>query len=264
MKEMSSEWHLRVFRKSLLKQAKLNAIRAFLPDLEGKVCLDLGGDNGIISYFLREGGGIWHSADLSDHAVGSIRALVHTNVFKTGGSALPFPDGSLDLVVIIDFLEHIPHDQEFIHELGRVMKKSGLLIINVPYLKKRSVIRWVKKTLGLSDERHGHLRPGYTMGGLASLLGGRFTIVAQRTYSRFFTELLDVIINLGYGTSAEDTAQPGKGLLLTENELKNKRRTFRMYSLLYPFIWCFSALDILLFFTDGHKLILKAIRSEAF
>jgi len=89
MKEMSGEWHLRVFRKSLLKQAKLNAIRAFLPDLEGKACLDLGGDNGIISYFLRKGGGIWHSADLSFHAVESIRALAHTNVFKKDGSALP-------------------------------------------------------------------------------------------------------------------------------------------------------------------------------
>jgi len=226
MKEVNGEWHLRIFKKSILKQAKLNAIRRSLPDLEGKVCLDLGGDNGIISYLLRGEGGVWHSADLSDRAVASIRSLVRTNVFKTDGETLPFADRTFDVVVIIDFLEHIPHDREFIAELARVMKKSGMLIINVPHIKNCSMMRWVKKIAGVSDEGHGHLRPGYTREGLESLLGRKFTVIDARTYSKFFTELLDVLIQLGYGASTEDGPHTSKGLLITEKELKRAHDVF--------------------------------------
>ncbi len=258
MKEASGGWHLRIFKKSILKQAKFNAIRRFLPDLEGKACLDLGGDNGIISYLLRREGGVWCSADLSDRAVASIRSLVGTNVFETDGETLPFADRTFDVVVIIDYLEHIPHDREFISELARVMKKSGMLIINVPYIKRRSMIRWAKRIGGISDEGHGHLRPGYTRAGLESLLGKKFEIMEARTYSKFFTELLDLLIQLGYGNSADDGSRASKGLLITEEELNRKERRFKLYSLLYPFMRLFACLDALAFFTQGHKLIVRA------
>ncbi len=258
---MNDNWHLKIFKKSILKQAKLDEIRRFLPPLDGKVCLDLGGDNGIISYFLREGGGVWHSADLTDGAVASIRSLVKTNVFKVDGETLPFPDRSLDLVVIIDFLEHIPRDREFISELARVMKPSGVLLINVPHLKRRSTIRWVRKVLGLTDEKHGHLRPGYTREGIKSILEGKFTVTETRTYSKFFTEMLDALIQVGYGGSSGEDAHSDKGLLVTERELKKKAKKFKLYTVLYPFFRCFSALDGLLWRAEGEKMIVKAVRA---
>lgn len=257
---MDADWHLKIFKKSILKQAKLDAIRRFLPPLDGKVCLDLGGDNGVISYFLREGGGAWHSADLTDGAVESIRSLVKTNVYRVDGEKLLFPDRSLDVVVIIDFLEHIPHDREFISELARVMKPSGVLLLNVPHLKPRSAIRLVKNRLGLTDEKHGHLRPGYTKGDIETILKGKFTVVEACTYSKFFTELLDALIQVGYGGSAGSDAHSDKGLLVTERELKKKAKKFRLYSILYPFLRCFSALDGLLRRAEGEKMIVKAVR----
>lgn len=257
---MNGDWHLKIFKKSILKQAKLDAIRRFLPSLDGKVCLDLGGDNGIISCFLREGGGAWHSADLTDGAVASIRSLVKTNVHRVDGEKLPFPDRSLDVVVVIDFLEHIPRDREFISELARVMKPSGVLIINVPHLKPRSAIRRIRNVLGLTDEKHGHLRPGYTREGIESILEGKFTVVEARTYSKFFTELLDALIQVGYGGSAGGDARSDKGLLVTGRELKGKAGKFRLYSALYPFFRCFSALDGLLWRAEGEKLIVRAVR----
>jgi SAM-dependent methyltransferase len=256
----AGNWHVRLFNKSIAKQAKLSALLKFLPPCVGKICLDLGGDNGIISYLLRQRGGTWHSADLSEQAVESIRALVHSNVHRTDGSALPFPDSSFDLAVIIDFLEHIPHDRGCIKELHRVMKPGGVLIINVPHLKKRSVVRRLRNLLGLTDEQHGHLRPGYTLQGLQALLEGLFSVEAAYTYSRFFSELIDIAISLGCAASVPEGSHGGKGVLITGNQLAKREKQFRMYSLFYPFMWLFSRLDTLIFFTRGHRLIVRSVK----
>lgn len=257
-----NDWHLKLFSKSILKKDKLAQLLAYLPPVDGAVCLDLGGDNGIISYFLRRRGGVWHSADLSEGAVRSIRSLVGTNVHRVDGSLLPFPDRTFDLVVIIDFLEHIPGDAAFVRELHRVMKPSGVLIANMPHVKRASTIMWLRNRLGLTDEQHGHLRPGYTRESLRGLLGAYFTIETSRTYSRFFTELLDTLINVAGASAHPEASEGGKGLVITERELRANARSFKLYSALYPFMWLFSRLDGLIFFTRGYKLIARARRVE--
>jgi len=261
MKETVNNWHLQLFDKSILKKNKLKEILTFLPPTETKTCLDLGGDNGIISYFLRQKGGSWHSADLTDQAVDSIKSLVKTNVTKINGKTLPFPNNHLDIVVIIDMLEHIQNDTNFIDELHRVMKKSGTLIINVPYIKKISIIKVIKSILKQSDEKHGHLRPGYTKKHLRSMLENKFIIEKEHTYSRFFTELLDIGINFMYSSSNNSADEGSKGLLITDADLDKNKKKFKLYSILYPFMWLFSKLDIFIFFTQGHKLIIKSIKS---
>ncbi len=253
-------WHVRLFNKSIAKQAKLGALLRFLPPCGGKVCLDLGGDNGIISYLLRQRGGTWHSADLSEQAVESIRTLVHSNVHQTDGAALPFPDETFHVAVIIDFLEHIRGDRKCIEELHRVMKPGGVLIINVPHLKKGSPLRRLRNLVGLTDEQHGHLRPGYTLRGLQALLDGLFSVEAACTYSRFFSELIDIAISLGCAASVPEGSHGGKGVLITGNQLAKREKQFRMYSLFYPFMWLFSRLDILIFFARGHRLIVRSVK----
>ena len=62
-------WALALFRKSVLKQAKLDHILALLDDPAGKSNLDIGGDNGVISYLLRQRGVQWSSADLDERTV---------------------------------------------------------------------------------------------------------------------------------------------------------------------------------------------------
>ena len=57
----ASEWHLKLFRKSLLKQDKLRHLLAYLGPVKEQRALDVGGDNGVIPYFLRKEGGTWMS-----------------------------------------------------------------------------------------------------------------------------------------------------------------------------------------------------------
>ena len=68
-----SDWALALFNRSVLKQAKFRQIASLLDDPAGKTNLDIGADNGVISYLLRQRGGTWHSADLDNRARSRIR-----------------------------------------------------------------------------------------------------------------------------------------------------------------------------------------------
>ncbi|TXT62887.1 MAG: SAM-dependent methyltransferase [Promethearchaeota archaeon] len=46
---------------------------------------------------------------------------------------LPYRDKSVDLICILDVLEHIRDDNKAIRELSRVLKKEGKIIVTVPY-----------------------------------------------------------------------------------------------------------------------------------
>lgn len=242
---------------SILKQQKLEEILSMLGETSGKRCLDIGGDNGVISYFLRKNGGRWASADLEKEAVDSIRSLVKEEVYRIDGKSTPFPDDSFDTVVIVDFLEHIETDALFIKELHRIIKPGGTLIINVPNLRKGSLLQAVRRRAGFTDEKHGHLRPGYTLQMLDSLLAGRFRIVRHTTYVKFFSELIDTAINLIWLKSAKGGSGK-KGMIVTEEKLGKKKKILKLYTAVYPLINLISKLDCFLFFTKGASLIVES------
>ncbi len=70
--------------------------------------------------------------------------------------ALPYGDGTFDVVIASEILEHVPEDDAAIAELVRVLKPGGTLAVSVP--------RWLPEQICwlLSDEYHanegGHIR----------------------------------------------------------------------------------------------------------
>jgi len=232
---------------------------AFLGNPEGLFCLDVGGDNGVISFLLRQQGGYWKSADLDEQSVRSIQELVKTNVYQLSGSTTPFRDQEFDCVIIVDYLEHIQDEAGFIAELSRITKPGGVLIVNVPH-SKNSLLRKFRVALGQTDEKHGHLRPGYTRQSLEDLFKGYFTTEAARTYSKFFSEMIDAllvfVISILQRGKKSDVSR--KGVIVTGKELKSHQSIFLAYSLIYPIFWFFSKLDHLLFFNEGYMLIARA------
>ena len=251
-------WPVALFDKSVLKQTKLKEITQALGATDQLTCLDIGSDNGVISYFLRKRGGTWKSADLDEEAIRSIRELVTGDVYRIDGRRTPFRDNEFDRVVIVDFLEHIESDREFINEMLRVIKPGGALIINVPHIKN-SLLRRFRIAIGQTDEKHGHVRPGYTSTELAGLLGDRFTVVSARTYSKVFSEAIDTLITFVFGLLKGKGSSSQKGLLVTGRDLSRYQRIFRAYSLIYPLLWFFGKLDLLLFWCTGYMLIVRAV-----
>ncbi len=260
MNEKSDNLALALFSKSVMKQAKLKAILRFLPDTARLTCLDIGGDNGVVSYFLRRQGGTWHSGDLTEEAVSSIRELVGDNCHLLDDGRTPFGDKTFDLVVIIDFLEHIHDDKGFVAELARILKDDGQLVVNVPHRKPLSLIRPLRLLLGLTDAKHGHLRPGYGARELEKLLAPDFTVTARRTYSRFFSEFVDAVLSFVFATVGGGKGKKSaKGVIVTGRDVR-KGGLYKAFAASYPLIWLFTRLDGLLFFTRGYCLAVRAVK----
>ncbi len=258
-------WAVGLFKRSVLKQAKYHKILELLEDPTGKTSLDIGADNGVISYLLRQRGGRWFSADLDAGAVASIRQLVGQDVYQLDGSTTPFSDSSFDQVVIVDFLEHIRDDQGFVRELARIMKPGGNLVINVPHLKPHSLLNRFRHRIGLTDEWHGHLRPGYTVPVLRDLLKPHFVLERATTYSRAFSELVDTGLNGVYEMlrrRKQGRMVSQKGTLVTRSDIEKHQKQFFFLSAMYPFLWIIARLDALLPLQSGYKLIVRARREE--
>ena len=140
----------------------------------------------------------------------SIRELVETDVHLVSGERLPFPDGEFDRVVVVDMLEHVPDDRAFAAELARVTRPGGRLVVNTPF-RRETALRRFRHALGQTDEKHGHLRPGYDAEQLRALLSPAFTLQGWHSYSRFFSELVDTGIQLGRRAAGQEVRLQGPG-----------------------------------------------------
>jgi SAM-dependent methyltransferase len=260
-RDEAGDWAVALFRRSVLKQAKWNAIRKETGDTAGKRCLDLGSDNGVISLLLREEGGTWRSADLDPAAVASIRSLIGDPVEQLTGPSLPYDDGAFDLVVVVDLMEHLEDDTTFVGELARVLSPHGRLVVNVPHLTPRSPLRRLRYLVGLTDEKHGHVRPGYDRDSLGRLLDLHFENIRFQTYVGPFSELVDILLSWALGRKKGAHAS-SKGAVLTRDESTNLGAIQTLYSLVYPFLKVFSLLDHVAPFLSRFMLISTASRKK--
>ncbi|MFC1809142.1 class I SAM-dependent methyltransferase [Candidatus Omnitrophota bacterium] len=250
-------WHIKLFNRSILKQQKWNVLKSFAGDYTNKHCFDLGSDNGVISYLFRQGGGEWSSVDIDDQAVDSIRSLVGDNVYKMEDAPhLPFSDNEFDMVVIVDMLEHVHDDEGLASEISRIIKSEGEVIVNVPHKKQFSIIKHIRNALGLTDEQHGHVRAGYTIQEIKDLFP-QFKIKRAITHSKFFSELIDIVVSYSFYILSNKKSS-SKGTLVIQQDIKKQKKLFFLYTISYPLLWLFSKLDILLFFLLGYKLVVKA------
>jgi len=256
---MKQMWPVRLFSRSALKQTKFKQIVDLLGPTHQQHCLDIGSDNGVMSYLLRQQGGTWKSADLDKRSVAAIKELVKTEVYRIDGQRTPFQDNEFDCVVIVDFLEHIPDDVGFMDELYRILRPGGSLILNAPHIKHGLLINF-REAIGLTEDSHGHLRPGYSLDSVTNLLGDCFTLEVFKTYTKFFSKLVDTLMVYAISQLKKNKREKtsGRGILVTGKDLNEYKRMFRVYSLIYPIVWFISKLDHLLFFRSGYMLIAKA------
>jgi SAM-dependent methyltransferase len=253
-------WAKKLFARSVLKQLKWKALEKAAGDPAHKRCLDLGSDNGVVSLLFREKGGEWRSADMDAGAVESIRALVGDPVELLHDSVLPYPDASFDLVVVVDMFEHVHDDARLASEIARVLVPGGKLIVNVPHHVPESPLRRLRLRLGLTDEKHGHVRPGYDRDSLRALLQNQFQDFSFTTTVGPFSEIVDIVLSLALEKASGGSAPTSKGAVLTHGEAGKLKKKVAVYAAIYPFLKAFSALDRLAPASKGSLLVATASR----
>jgi methionine biosynthesis protein MetW len=123
--------------------------------------LDVGcGDGRKSGLWLAEHAGSYVGVDISEAAVEAGRSFGLDCRQIDDASELPFADGSFDVVVCTEVLEHLFAPQETVGEIRRVLRPAGTLIVTVPnvaYWRKRLELallgRWDPLGDALSVER---------------------------------------------------------------------------------------------------------------
>jgi SAM-dependent methyltransferase len=260
-------WQIEMFGRSIKKQQKLRALLELIGPVNGLQCLlvTCGDNNGALNWHFRDFGGVWSWADVSGENVDQISELLDDPVFAAPPDSLPFEAEQFDVVVSIDVLEHLPDDQPFLQELTRVLKKDGRAVVTVPNGDPGLLANRIKWRAGMSPEIYGHFRAGYTLKELsAALIQAGLTPNATGGYSRFFTEMVELVINYGYVkvlSKKRGGARPGQIAPLSSGELKKHGLVYRVYSMIYPISHAFSKLDGLQSQRADNAVIVAAIKA---
>jgi len=260
-------WQLQLVNKSLKKKEKLKLLKKHLEVKTDSVILDLGCAQGILSYFLRKKGGSWISADQDFVNLKTSQALLKKNLIQTGAGVLPFKNASFDLVVSLDYLEHLEDDQLCLEEIHRVLKKGGHLIIATPRTGRIYLLHRLRPLLGMKLEFYGHKREGYSFKDLkAKLEKAQMQFIKHKTFSRFFAEFIELMLNSLYvrffSSEGSYGLRDGHIRPSTAKEFLSRKKAFKFYAFIYPFVWLFTRLDKLFFFQRGYGLIIWAKKPE--
>jgi SAM-dependent methyltransferase len=164
--EQSHWWH----------HAKRALITGFITDERLRI-LVAGVGGGMLCKELQDAGHDVVGVDISAAACEHLgRLMGKPALCEDLEKPLGFADGSFDLIIVADVLEHLVREREFLFEAFRCLAPSGRIVITAPaYAHIWS--RW--------DERSGHQRR-YIAAGLAErLTTAGFTMVKLSYYHMF-------------------------------------------------------------------------------
>ena len=156
----------------------------------GSRMLDVGSyDGSIASHVKRRVAGLDVTVvDLDESGLAAARRM---GLKTCNASALdmPFESGSIDAALCLDLIEHVDDDAGLIREISRVLKCDGKLILTTP-CENGVIFPFMSKQENEDlNRRWGHVRVGYSLEGLETMLadaglkiekrGGYFNVLTR-------------------------------------------------------------------------------------
>jgi len=231
-----------LFGKSYLLKVRMRMIAHAVGPMQGRAGLCIGAVPSTLRARLMAMGGDWS--------------------FTEERATLSFADGVFDRVLLLDHLEWVEDDYAFMAEAHRVLKTAGMLFVDTEHRKRWTLWRPVRRLFGVEERTTLRLRDGYTGAGLFDILKDGFDVQETRTYSRFFVEGTETLLRLAVGALlGANRAGAGAADRADEDTPEHiSRRLYTIHSIAYPFFVIADALDWLLFFTRGYRLMAVARR----
>lgn len=164
-----------------------SSIRGIFNEQRKISILDAGCGTGFILKHLSKYG-ISFGIDISDTAIAYCRERGLTRIARASISCLPFRDESFDLIISTDVFYHmaVENDNEAISEIYRVLRRGGILIVNLPahnYLKR-------------NHDKKVHTRHRYTRMELDYKLQSNNFKIIKISYRNIFSFLLIFLFKL--------------------------------------------------------------------
>jgi len=259
-------WQLQMYRKSLKKRQKVELLMRLAGATHGKRCLLISGhdNNGAMNHEFRAAGGLWSWGQVYREGIEEMAEFLRDPVAHIDINRFPYADGAFDLVIVIDVHEHFSQLDGLNSEIARVVAPGGTAIITTPNGDTRLPVAVLKRMIGMGPEAYGHVVQGYRIRELQAMASG-VGLKPQSCggYSRFFTEMAELVINFAYVkvlSRKKKHPQVMEGTIAptSKKELEAVRKEYRMYSLIYPFMYVFSLLDRLIPGKGGYAVAVAA------
>jgi SAM-dependent methyltransferase len=261
-------WQLQMYHKSLKKRQKVDLLMRLLGEPAGRSCLLVSGhdNNGAMNYQFRAAGGDWSWGQVYPEGIPEMSAFLNDPVAHVPIDQFPFASSSFDVVIIIDVHEHFANTSRLNAEIARVLRPGGTAIVTTPNGDTRLPVAALKRWIGMGPEQYGHVVQGYRVAELQAMM--RSVDLQPRDwggYSRFFTELAELAINFGYVKVLSKKKKHPKVVQGTiaptsRSELDAVRKEYRMYSLIYPFMYVLSLFDRLIPGRSGYAVAVSATK----
>ena len=233
-----------IFRKSLPLQIELQEVLTALAEPGDLACLEVGGTNAMFSYQLRRAGGRWHTLTADADAAARIREGLDADVGVWPVQGEPFPRDAFGTIVVTGcMLERQSSGASFVKACHRMLKPDGELIVCVAREKRFALLTPLARLLSSTADP---VATRYSEGRLFGILKNGFDVSSVRTYQRFFTELVDMVV--------QRMARRRAGLNPVERQ--------RFHAVAGVFYWFAYQLDALLLMTRGYRMIAVARRRD--
>jgi SAM-dependent methyltransferase len=248
-------WQEKLFSRSIRRTRKLDRITKLVGSSHNLQCLEISAGDGTISANLRSLGGSWKTAVTHEEAADSIAYSLNDTPILLEDGKLPFEDHSFDRVVLVDALDGITDDYEFLHECHRVLKNDCWVIISETRRATLSLVALFQRIFGVSPIAKGERRNGYTVNELFNILKDGYDVPETITYSNGLFEAAETFSDLAQkiitdGPYWKIRAKVG------EDQLYKYRRLHSIQGIAYPVLWLLSKLE----FLPGHQLLVKSRR----
>ena len=232
-------------QKSFNLRMTLNEIIRSLPASKIQRGLIITADTAVLSFFLNRRSDVWDTVILHKEYLDEARQLEgeRVHVYDHNSETLPFDDSAFDVVIVIGGLERVESDQNLIMQCHRTLKPDGRFVVNTAHVKAWGFIPSVRNMLGLTPDRVGLTRAGYSETELFTTLKDGFDVHSVSTHSRFFVQFVHALAQ----SSILKRLPPEQPFPAFHNKL---------YALFSPAYY----LDLLLFFTRGYRLTAAAKR----